>query len=99
MVDECGGGFVGEIEEGYAGALQGEVFDGCGAYALSASGDEDHFVGEAWIGREDGRWVHRESGVAIGRWPPEQHKEHTPGAKAPFFFGPGRGPSLKAWLT
>ena len=25
IVDKCGGGFVGEIEEGYAGALQGEV--------------------------------------------------------------------------
>jgi hypothetical protein len=33
---------------------------------LSASGDENHFVGEAWVGGEGGGWVHRELGVAIG---------------------------------
>jgi len=46
---ECVCGLVGEIEAGDAGALQGEVLDGCRADALSASGDEDGFVGEAGI--------------------------------------------------
>ena len=59
MVYEGEGGFVGEIEESYAGALQGEVLDGGGADALAASSDEDDFVGKAGVDSEDAWWVHR----------------------------------------
>jgi hypothetical protein len=65
--DEGNGGLVGYVEEDYAGVLEGELFDGGGAYALSAPGDENQLVGEAWVGGEDAGWVHRELGVAICR--------------------------------
>jgi hypothetical protein len=43
---------LGEVEEGYAAALQGEEADGCCSDALCASGDEDGFICEAWVGGE-----------------------------------------------
>lgn len=57
MVHEGEGGFVGEIEESYAGALQGEVLGGGGADALAASGDEDDFVGKAGVNGEGAWWI------------------------------------------
>jgi hypothetical protein len=58
VVYEGEGGFVGEVKEGYAGALQGEVLYGGGADALAASSDEDDFVGETGIGGEGAGRIH-----------------------------------------